>query len=92
MMGDVTLGGDATTGILGADMAGQDWLACAAVAVSKGGRHRCWDSGTGGSLAGRRGGDGGSHRLRYLEATRHPRTRANETMMRAVVVFVGRAV
>ena len=90
MVGDVTLDGDATTGVLGADMAGQDWLACAAVAVSKGGQERCRGSGTNGSLVGHRGGDGSSHRLRYLEATRRPRARANETMVRAVVAFVGR--
>ena len=92
MVGDVTLNGDATTSFLGADMSGQDWLAGAAVAVSKGGQDRCRDSGTGASLVGHRGGDGGSHRLRYLEATRRPRTCANETMIGAVVVSAERAV
>ena len=84
--------GDATTGFLGADMAGQGWLAGATVAVSKGGRHRYRGSGTGGSLAGHCGGDGGFHRLRCLEATRRPRTRANQTMIGGVVVSAGRAV
>ena len=92
LVGDVTLNGDATTGFLGADMAGQDWLAGASVAVSKGGQDRCRGSGTGGSLVGHRGGDGGSHRLRYLKATRHPRTRANEAMIGGAVMSAERAV